>query len=70
MNANKLNNHLASGGVVLVSTYCKSWQYEAKHAGWFTESNGELYVKRGKSRDYLGRVDGMLLVGIKLGRYT
>lgn len=68
MNAQTLNEHLESGGAVQVSTYLKSTIYDSRHVGWFKESNGELYVKRGKGWDCLWFVDRPM-VSIRLGRY-
>ena len=31
--AEKLNQHLADGGIVIVATYLKAWKYTSKHAG-------------------------------------
>ena len=68
MNANTLNAHLSAGGIVQVTTYAKSWLYEQKHAGYFSESNGQLFVQHGKRKDCLGRTDAPM-VSIRLGRY-
>lgn len=67
MNANELNEHLASGGVVQVTTYLRSTLYTRKHAGWFEQRNGSLYVRRGRKFDCLS-IGDRLLVGIRLGR--
>jgi hypothetical protein len=68
--AEKLNAHLAAGGIVQITTYLKSTMYDSRHAGWFTEnSKGELFVRRGKSRDCLGTVDRPI-VSIRLGRFV
>lgn len=68
MSAEQLNAHLASGGVVQVTTYLRSTIYDNRHAGWFSEnSKGELFVRRGRSKDCLGRNGS--LVGIRLGQY-
>ena len=67
--ADRLNNHLENGGVVQVTTYLRSTVYEPKHAGLFFEKAGELFVKRGRKADCLGRTAAPL-VGIRLGRYA
>jgi hypothetical protein len=68
--AEKLNAHLAAGGIVQVTTYLKSTIYDSRHSGWFTENGkGELFVRRGKSRDCLGAVDRPI-VSIRLGRFV
>lgn len=64
-----LNAHLANGGAVQITTYLKSTIYTPQHAGVFTESNGELFVRRGRGRDCLGPI-ARPLVGIRLGRYA
>lgn len=69
--AEALNQHLASGGVVQVSTAGgKSTLYEQRHAGMF--SNGKdknLYVRSGKGKNALSFNEGKSgLVGIRLGR--
>lgn len=69
MKASELNEHLESGGVVQVTTHLRSWLYTSKHAGWFTEHNGNLHVQSGKRTNQLSIGDRML-VGIRCGRYT
>lgn len=66
--AKEINNHLLNGGIVVISTYNKSFQYESKHTGWFTiGNNGNLYVKSGKNKNCLTSNNGkMLLVKIRL----
>lgn len=68
MNAQSLNDHLAAGGYVQVTTYMKSWIYGPKHAGWFFEdSHGNMRVKHGRSSVVLS-YGNRLLVGIRTGR--
>jgi hypothetical protein len=67
MNADTINAYLANGGYVQITTYTRSTVYSKKHAGYFTQGkDGNLYVKRGKSKDCLtvGGGSGML-VGIR-----
>jgi hypothetical protein len=60
--ATRLNEHLASGGVIQVATYCKAWLYSKRHAGWFTEdANGNLYVQHGRGRNCLSHGDRLLV---------
>lgn len=68
LTANHLNQHLASGGIVQITTYARSTLYSSKHAGWFTEdAKGAIYVKRGRSKDQVA-MPGRWLVGVRLGR--
>lgn len=70
MNSESLNAHLASNGVVVVSTYTKHTQYTKKHAGWFFEdAKGNLCVKHGRGSVKLS-VGESLLVGIRTGRFV
>jgi len=63
--AEEINDHLKNDGVVVVSTYLKSWQYEKKHAGMFFMKDNDLYVKAGKNSNCLSN-GKRLLVNIKL----
>ena len=49
----KIQNHLKQGGTVVVSTYCRAWQFDGpKYAEYFRQdSKGSLYMRRGKSWD-------------------
>ena len=68
MTAARLNAHLASGGVVQVTTWARSTLYNVKHAGWFSENiKGELYVTHKRGKVCLGSTTAPL-VGIRLGR--
>ena len=67
MIADKINAHLAGGGIVQVSTYLRSTLYSAKHAGWFETIKGSLYVQHGRSKNRLSHGDHVL-VGIRFGR--
>lgn len=68
--ADELNEFLASGGAVIVTTYNRATEYGAKHAGWFTcDSDGSLFVKYGKGRNRLS-IGKRMIVGIKTGRYV
>ena len=62
MKAHELNQHLASGGVVQVTTYTRSTLYTKKHAGWFSEHAGNLYVRYGKGKNQLSIGDRMVVV--------
>ena len=64
--AEKLNQHLADGGTVIVATYCKAWEYKRKHAGWFSmSSKGNLMVQHGRRKDTLS-IGERLLVSVRL----
>lgn len=69
--ADQLNNHLQNDGVIIINTYNRSFQYNKKHAGWFTSDNdGNLYVKSGKKKNCLTSDHGKcLMVDIKLYTY-
>ncbi len=47
----KIQDTLAAGMRVQVSTHYKSTVYEPKHVGMFKLADGSLYVQRGKSWD-------------------
>lgn len=66
--AGELNAHLSSGGVVQVTTHAKSTLYEPKHAGHFSEKNGNLHVKYGRGTNQLS-IGKTMLVGIRTGSY-
>ena len=68
-NAESLNQHLVSGGVVQVTTCMKSWLYQPKHAGMFVQRPDGLYVKQGKRAVPL-IINGCALVSIRTGRYV
>lgn len=62
--AERLNAILAAGGAVVIGTYTRATQYGPRHAGWFEERGGHLYVRRGRGRDQLS-IGQVLLVGIR-----
>lgn len=65
---NDVNEHLASGGKVLIRTHTAATLYSQKHAGWFTQSkDGSIFVKHGKRSVCLGSTR-ILLVAAKLLR--
>jgi hypothetical protein len=65
----KLNDHLANGGCIQITTYLRSTLYQKKHAGWFSVRGGEVHVAAGKRHDCLTFGAGeKVLVGIRLGR--
>ncbi len=66
--ADTLNATLTDGGIVQVTTYTRSTVYQSRHAGWFVERNGSLYVRAGRGLNRLSHGDS-LLVGIRTGRY-
>lgn len=66
--ADKINAHLTAGGVVQVTTYLHATLYKQKHAGWFFERDGALYVRSGRSSVKLSAPKVGLLVGIRFGR--
>ena len=68
MTAQRLNGHLADNGVVQVTTYARSWLYDKRHIGWFTEANGQLFVRDGKRTNCLGSVSRPM-VAIRLVTY-
>lgn len=53
----RIREHLASGGVVVVQTTYRATVYRAKHAGLFSAptsiTDNGIYVTRGKRRDYV-----------------
>ena len=66
--AETLNEHLAAGGRVQVTTYGRSTIYQKRHAGMFSQGkDGNLYVASGRSKDCLTMAGGTkVLVGIRL----
>ena len=52
--ADRLNGHLSANGTVYISTMTRATAYKRRHAGWFTEKEGVLYVQHGKGRNCLG----------------
>jgi hypothetical protein len=66
--AAEINEHLETGGVFQVTTYTRSTVYSKKHAGWFFEKGGSLYVKHGRSSVILA-TDKILLVGLRFGNF-
>lgn len=69
--AGTLNEHLASGGVVQVTTYTRSVLYTSRHVGWFADdTQGNLRVKFGRRGSNQLSIGERLLVGIRLGRYV
>ena len=46
----KIQEHLKNGGVVIIATYGRAWQYDkVKQAENFkTGKDGHLYIKQGK----------------------
>jgi hypothetical protein len=67
--ADALNAHLASGGIVQVTTYLRSTIYSRKHAGWFSEHEGSLHVRHGRTCNRLSTGE-RLLVSVRTGRYV
>jgi hypothetical protein len=65
--AEQLNEKLASGGFVQVTTYMHSTVYRPKHAGMFFEKNGSLHVKSGRGSNCLSTGEN-LMVQIRSGR--
>lgn len=62
--AARLNDILAAGGAVVVATCTRATRYGPRHAGWFEERDGELFVRHGRGRNRLSS-GGTLLVGIR-----
>jgi hypothetical protein len=45
----KIIEHLTADGVVIISTYCKAWQYDKRHVDFFkVGSDGHPLVRQGK----------------------
>ena len=65
--ADKINNHLKSGGAIQVSTYLKSTIYRQKHAGMFKMSGKNLMVQRGRKFDQLS-IGERILVSIRFSK--
>ena len=63
--AERLNAHLSAGGRVVVATYTRATVYSAKHCGWFVDKADGVYVRHGRTFDYLGKAEKPL-VGIRL----
>lgn len=72
LTAKEINDHLASGGVVQISTYTKSTIYGPEWAGlFFEDAEGNVYLRRGKATICLTFAGGTsLLVSIRFGRRT
>ena len=69
VSADAINAPLRAGGRVVVATYGRAVVYGPRNAGDFTEGkvSGNLYVRRGRSRDCLTFKGGReLLVTIRL----
>jgi hypothetical protein len=47
----KIMETLKAGGAVIVATYTKATQYDARHIEYFKLSGKSLYVRRGKHWD-------------------
>ncbi len=47
--AKEINDHLLSGGVVMIANYLKATQLEKKHAGMVKGTKSGLYMQRGKN---------------------
>lgn len=47
-----IKQHLASGGLVVISTYTKVWRYDVRHVDWFEARRSGAYVRQGKSFVY------------------
>jgi hypothetical protein len=45
--------HLQGGGKVMVCTYTKATVYDQRHCEWFTATDKDLFVRRGKTKDCL-----------------
>jgi hypothetical protein len=46
----KIQAHLATNGKVMTVTYAKGTIYSKKHSDWFTATEKDLFVRRGKSK--------------------
>ena len=69
LTAELLNEHLATGGSILLTTCLIQRRYTAKHAGWFgTGEKGGIYVRQGKRREWIAMSDGTLLVSLRLSK--
>jgi hypothetical protein len=58
----EIEDHLASGGIVVVATMTKATMYSKKHIGMFKADKSGVYVRRGKSWDCID------YCGIRFGR--
>lgn len=47
----RIQAHISRGGAVIVSTYTKAWQFDARHATYFKASPSGAFMRRGKSWD-------------------
>lgn len=66
--ADRLNAHLENGGSVVVASYTRATIYKPRNAGCFlNDSNGNILVRRGRSRECLTWGGGAhLLCAIRL----
>ena len=55
--ADRINNHLAAGGRVVIATYTRATVYDQRHAGWFSVAGYSLYVRHGRGKVSLGLAD-------------
>lgn len=65
--ADRINNHLTDGGAVQITTYTKSIMYTTRHAGWFVDRKGSLFVQHGRGFDKLS-FGNRLMVGLRFGK--
>lgn len=48
-----IQDHLTTGGKVMVVTYAKSTIYDRRHLDSFSANDTGLYVRRGRTKDCL-----------------
>ena len=56
-------------GAVQVTTYTRSIVYKHAHRDWFSFEDGDIYVRRGRTRDKLSMAGKSLLVSVRLARF-
>jgi hypothetical protein len=49
----EIQEHLQAGGQVMVCTAWKATIYDKRHVEWFSATEKDLYVRRGKTKDCL-----------------
>ena len=42
---------LQAGKTIIISTYCKAWQFDQRHTDFFKATKSGLYMRRGKHWD-------------------
>jgi len=72
--ADKINDHLAEGGVVQTTNHLHSTLYESQHTGWFTtNANGDTWVRQGKKQLCIAECSNgihIYLLQVRFGRFA